>query len=513
MTKSKTIIKGAFILTLASLITRIMGFIYRIFMSKALGTHGMGVFQLIMPIYMLVFSLCASGLSTVVSNCTASRLVTGDNGGIRKILGISLYISVTLSAIACAAVFFGADIIAEKVLHEPDTLPALKITALCFPFMCAGSVLKGYFYGMQKMAVPAASQVLEQSVRIALIYILCDIMLKRGLKYACAMAVMGMAAGETASFLFTLAAFLPHRAKLRQYTSLTDKAAFLTVLSMALPLTLNRGFSSLLSTAEHILIPQRLMLYGMSNSKALSCFGGLCGMAAPLVMFPCSLLTALATALMPAISEYHAAKNKKAVAHTLNAALTFTSVLGILAGGIFITFPHQIALIVYGSGDIAPILRLLGFICPFLYTQVIMSAALNGINCQLYIFKTGLLSYAISIACVYFLIPVYGLHGYIAGWTISVIISNRLFALRLLKESEAFDTKFSVILKCCLCTVLVCLCGTILLRRLPHCSVYVLCAVIGCCCAFYFVLASMLGVFDIRLLKGINNSKNTGRKI
>ena len=498
MTKSKTIIKGAFILTLANLVTRVMGFMYRIFMSKALGARGMGVFQLIMPVYMLVFSLCASGLSTVVSNCTAARLATGDNGAVRKILSVSVYLTLTLSAAACAAVFFGADIIAEKILHEPDTLPALKIIALCFPFMCAGSVLRGYFYGLQKMAVPAASQVLEQSIRIALIYFLCDIMLKRGLKYACAMAVMGMACGETASFLFTLAAFIPHRKRLRQYTSFGSKAAFLSVLSMALPLTLNRGVSALLSTAEHILIPQRLVLHGMSNSSALSLFGGLCGMAAPLVMFPCSLLTALATAIMPAISEFHAAKNKKAVARTLDRALLFTAVFGILASGIFISFPREISLIVYGREDIAPILRLLGFVCPFLYTQVIMSAALNGINCQLFIFKTGLISGAVSIACVYLLIPRYGLHGYIAGRAAAVVITNRLCALRLLNEADKFGTDAGDILKCILSAALVCICGTMILRNLNTPSAMAACAVICGCCVFYLAVLSWLGVADIK---------------
>ena len=348
MTKSKTIIKGAFILTLANLVTRVMGFMYRVFMSKALGARGMGVFQLIMPIYMLVFSLCASGIATTVSACTAARFAQKDSGGIGKILNASLFISVFLSVLAGIIVYFGADIISGKILHEPDTMPALRMIALCFPFMCAGAVLRGYFYGLQKMSIPAASQIIEQSVRICLVYFLCDAMLEKGLKYACAMAVMGMACGETASFIFTLAAFVPHKKALGRGTVLTDGAAVSTVISMAVPLTLNRGTASLLSTAEHILIPQRLVLHGMTNDHALSLFGGLCGMAAPLVMFPCSLLTALATAIMPAISEYNAAQNKKAVAKTLNGALLFTAVFGILAGGIFITFSKEISLAVYG---------------------------------------------------------------------------------------------------------------------------------------------------------------------
>lgn len=496
MTKGKTIIKGAFILTLANLVTRIMGFMYRVFMSKALGAHGLGVFQLIMPVYMLVFSLCASGLATTVSNYTAAHAANNDNGGIGKILDFSVYLSLFLSLIACMTVFFGAEAISVNILHEHNTFIALRIISLCFPFMCVGAVLRGYFYGLQKMSVPAASQVLEQSIRIALVYFLCDKMLARGLKYACAMAVMGMACGEMASFLFTLAVFMPHRKRLKTYTTLSDKAAAAAVISACVPLTLNRGISSFLSTAEHILIPSRLMLHGMTNEQALSLFGGLCGMAAPLVMFPCSLLTALAAAIMPAISEFHAVQNKKAVAKTLNSALLFTTVFGVLASAVFIAFPREISLVVYGRDDITPILRLLGFICPFLYTQVIMSAALNGINCQLYIFKMGLLGSAITLFAVFFLMPRYGLHAYIAGWAVSAVITNRLSALRLAKASDSFGTDVLTVFKCIVSAALVSICGVIFLRRFGNSGNILRICVISCCCIFYFILLKTLGVIS-----------------
>ena len=499
MSRGKTIVKGAFILTLANLVTRIMGFVYRIFMSKALGTHGMGVFQLIMPIYTLVFSLCASGLATVVSNCTAARKAEGGAG---RIVRAAVGVSVMLSFFAGAVVFFFADKISANVLHEPSTFLALRIISLCFPFMCAGAVLRGYFYGMQKMAVPAASQVLEQTVRITLVWALCDKMLARGLNYACAMAVMGMACGEIGSFLFTLAVFMPHKKALSKYKSLSHKEALYIVLSMSLPLTLNRGTGSALSTLEHILIPQRLMLHGLTNEQAVSLFGGMCGMAAPLVMFPCSLLTALAAAIMPAISEFHAQKNKAGAAKALDRSLLFTAVLSIFACGIFITFPERICLAVYGRDDIAYILRLLGFICPFLYTQVIMSAALNGINLQLYIFKLGMLGFVISLSAVYFLIPKYGIHAYIAGWAVSAIISNRLCAYKLEKEIGEFGVNVSDIIKCVISAALVCLCARLAVKDVQN-GLVPLIFISGISCGAYFLLLEILGLKLERIAGGV----------
>ena len=65
--RKKSIIKGAVILTSANLITRIMGFFYRIYMSDTIGSEGIGLYQLVMPIYLLSGSITSSGFSTTVS--------------------------------------------------------------------------------------------------------------------------------------------------------------------------------------------------------------------------------------------------------------------------------------------------------------------------------------------------------------------------------------------------------------------------------------------------------------
>ena len=500
MTRGKTIIKGAAVLTLANLISRVMGFVYRIFMSKAIGAHGMGILQLIMPVYMLVFALCSSGLATTVSACTAAETAKGNSGGVRRILHAALYISVILSTAACAVVFFGADIIGAKLLHEPNTVTALKILSFCFPFMSAGACLRGYFCGIQKMGIPAAAQVVEQCVRLGVVYFLCSAMLSRGVGYACAMAVMGMTSGEIVSFLFTYIFYFPQKKKLSKYTETTRRQAFLTVLSASLPLTLNRGIASGLSAFENTLIPQRLTLHGMTNEQALSLFGGLCGMAVPLIMFPCSLLTALATALMPAISEYASKNDFKAVGMLLERALLFTAVIGIFGCAVFIAFPEEISLAVYGRRDIADMLRLLGFICPFLYTQVIMSAALNGTNCQLYIFKMGILSSCITIFSIWFLMPRFGIHAYIAGWAASAVITNRLCALRLERVSDKFGIPPTKLSKCVICAAFVCIAGKYICRYFEPNGLLGLCILTGSCAAVYLCLLKLTDTADLREL-------------
>ena len=73
MIQKNTIIKGAFILTLAGFATRFMGFFYRIFLSRTFGEESVGLYQLAFPVYALCFSICAAGIETAIARSTAAR--------------------------------------------------------------------------------------------------------------------------------------------------------------------------------------------------------------------------------------------------------------------------------------------------------------------------------------------------------------------------------------------------------------------------------------------------------
>ena len=100
--KKSTLIKGTLILTAAGLITRIIGFIYRIYLSNALGPEQLGIYQLIFPVYGICHTLYASGIQTAISKLVAE---TGGNSkktaSSRRILlcgaGLSLCLAISCS--------------------------------------------------------------------------------------------------------------------------------------------------------------------------------------------------------------------------------------------------------------------------------------------------------------------------------------------------------------------------------------------------------------------------------
>ena len=440
----KAIIKSAIILTSANIITRVLGFFYRIYMSKTIGAEGMGLYQIITPLYLLIWAISSSGLSTTMSKLTAQEKAKGQQGNAEKILTISLIISVAIALCLSISVHNFAEEISQYIIKDKRTTLSLKWLSPCFPFMAAGSVIRGYFLGMQEAKVPAISQVIEQIVRMLAVYVLADTFVPMGLEYACGAAILGMALGEIISFLFTALNlfFVNHKLKPKVPT-ITTFTALSLITSMAIPLTLNRVASSIYATVENIILPQRLQLFGMSQSQSLSELGRLSGMAMPLVMFPSSLLTALATAILPVIAECYTLKNYNRITSTLKHSLLLTAIVACGTGGLFITYGYEIGQLIYSEKEIGSMLKLIGFICPFTYLQVTLSGVLNGLGEQLFIFEVNTISSLINLISIYFLVPIYGLNGFIFIWFITSIVVTTITLLRI---KERTKTHFSVTL-------------------------------------------------------------------
>ena len=419
----KGIVQSTLILTVANLINRLLGFGYRIYMSNILGPEGMGLFQLIMPIYALAWSISCSGITTSVSKLVASEKAKNQHGNMGRILKQALAISTALGFLLSFILFFFSNMVAVYMFNDERLSMSLKILSLSFPFMAAGSCVRGYFMGLQETVIPAISQVLEQCVRMAVIFLLAGAMMPRGLAYATAAAMLGIFAGEVLSFVFVLVSYKGYKLKWKYFKAptLSSRESFYMLGAMALPLTLNRISGSLLSAFENMMLPRRLMAYGMTNSEALSEFGKLTGMAMPLVQFLSALLVSLSISLVPAVSEAMTMKNYSRISNTVSKVMLFTTITGIGSAGVFIMLANELGEIIYNQ-NIAHILILLGIMCPFLYMQTTLSGILNGLGEQVFIFRNALISSVISIAFIMLVVPRLGLNGYILGSFIGLVI-------------------------------------------------------------------------------------------
>ena len=200
--KKHTLITGTLLLTVTGFATRILGFFYRIFLSRTIGAEGLGIFNMVHPIYGICFALCAGSIQTAISRFVAANVQKG-----KQIFRTGLVISLGLgTALAALIVRFSVPI-AHYILMEDRCASLLPFLAVSVPFSAVHACINGYYYGIQKTKIPAMAQIMEQIVRMAAVFLIADILVESGREITVELAVIGHLIGELTACFFSVFCF------------------------------------------------------------------------------------------------------------------------------------------------------------------------------------------------------------------------------------------------------------------------------------------------------------------
>lgn len=430
--KKHPLVVGTLILTLTGLLSRVIGFFYRIYLSRLFGEEGMGLYQLLSPVLSLSFSLTAAGYQTAISKLVAEQAAASKTPSLRP-MAAGMSISLPLSLLCNAVIYFFADPIASLLLQEPRTAPMLRILSFSIPLGAVHSCVNGYFYGVKKAGIPSASQLLEQLTRVGCVYIVSARCLAAGKTPSIGVAVLGLTIGELFSMLFSIAAIWQCKTSRKSVSGLhrlpSSPGLYRGVLSMALPLTANRIVLNLLQSVESVSIPSRLRLYGYDNVTALSVYGVLTGMAMPFIFFPNALTSSVAVLLLPLISENYALGNYDAVRQATDKTVKYCGALGICCMAGFVFLGSWAGTTLFNSPLAGYFIRTLGFICPFLYLDTTLSSILQGLGKAGHIFVMNVACLLIRLAFVFLAVPRFGITGYLWGLLASQLALGVLYLL------------------------------------------------------------------------------------
>ncbi|MCM1184046.1 MAG: oligosaccharide flippase family protein [Roseburia sp.] len=425
------IVTGTFLLTLAGLITKLIGFFYRIFLSRIFHEEGLGVIGLIAPVAVLVHSVCAGGLQNAITRFVAASKKE-KSAESYAYLFTGIVISMLLSVLMSYTVFHHAAFIARKLIGEPRCVPLLQISALSFPLASLHCCINGFFYGRRQAAVPAVSMLIEQLVRVAVVYLLYAAFMELGARPSLSFACIGMLAGEFASAGFScLVLLVKSRKSTGKQGSLFSLQKGRALFTMALPLSMNRICISLLSSIETIQLPKRLVAGGLTSANALSLYGIFSGMAFPLIMFPSALTGAAASLLLPTVSEAQAGGDDRKISRTIGLTIAICFLLGVLCMIFFLVFADFLGIFLFDSEDAASQIRSLAFVCPFLYLSGTLSSILHGLGKTGTTFVFNLLTILLRLGFVLFVVPAVGFSGYFYGILCSQIFLDLLIILAL----------------------------------------------------------------------------------
>ena len=419
------VISGTLLLSAAGILGKIIGFFYRIFLSRTIGAEGLGIYQLIFPISTICFAITVSGLSTALSKFIA-EYQERDPSSPRRFLIVCLMISGSLSLGMMFLLFRYSGFIAENILLEPRCEPLVPILACSIPLASVHSCIHGYYYGKKKAGVPALSSFMEQFARVVFVFLACQIRMEQGKSIDASIAVWGLVFGEAGAFLLCITSLLLSKESPAAPTTFKVRSPAKKLLSYSIPLSMNRLALTLFASFESILIPSRLVLFGYSQSDALSIYGVLTGMALSIVTFPTVFTNSVSVMILPMISEADSRNDNAKISRTIYQTIFTCLLLGSICAASLLFCGKWIGDFLFGNALAGKFICMLSFICPFLFLSSILSSIMHGLGMPGYPFLLNLLGCLIRIGFVYVLIPQYGIKAYLIGMLLSQVFTSVL---------------------------------------------------------------------------------------
>ncbi|MHC1747915.1 MAG: oligosaccharide flippase family protein [Cellulosilyticaceae bacterium] len=436
--KQQGLVKSTVILTITSLICRTVGVTTIMYLSRHIGAEGIGLYQLIMTIYMTMIIFASSGLSVAVSRVVAEELEHGGTRHIKKIMKSVCSFGALTSIVVATILFTYAPEISRFFIKDMRGVFALKILAFSLPFIALSSCFKGYFYAIKLALKPASSDVLEQLIRLSILIILVSKWAPSGIEYACAAVATSITIGEVFSFIYMLSFYIKDRKKqpIQNSKNLSTKEVLRRILGIIIPLSIAAYIGSILMTTENVLIPIGLKKFGSSTQNSMALYGMLKGMVMPILFFPAAFLTAFATTLIPEIARANSSNNQKRVRSTIERVLKCTFLLSILVVGVFVVFSYEIGIMLYKQKAVGDMLAILALIVPFMYIEMVVDSILKGLGQQVSSLKYSIIDSIFRVVTIYFLIPIKGMVAFIGIMVLSNILTSSLNFKRLLQVTD-----------------------------------------------------------------------------
>lgn len=431
---NSNVIKGTLILSAASILSRIIGFIYRIYLADILGEKLLGTYQLIFPIYVLCFTIYGAGMQSAISQVTATfsgrpdtsvddktskHLKRKNNLTSNNILLTGIIISLTLALSLSAIINLNSNWIACHILMVPDCDIYLKLLTYLFPFCSVSACICGFQYGLENAKPPAIAGIIEQFTRILFVFIVQGFFSDK--EICCQIAVYGLTVGEFFGFIYNIYS-LKNKTLTKRKNKISFNESFKVLFPVFISLTSIKLTISLLHSVESIFIPAALVKYGYTTNEALSVYGIYSGMAMPFILFPATITMAISTMLLPAVSKAHSSGNKKQIKKLIRRTSYFCLVTGMSATVFFLLFGNTCANLFFHNELAGRYLTILSFLCPFLYLNMTYSSILNGLGKPHMTFVITVICTLIKILSLIFFVPDYGMIAYIFASLVSEIL-------------------------------------------------------------------------------------------
>lgn len=431
MSKQTTIILGTIMLTFSGIASRVIGFLYRIFLSNLIGAKGLGLFQMIFPVLAFFISFSCGGIQTAVSRFVA------ESKDLKKSFSIftaSIIMSEFLAVIASFIMYFFSNVLAF-FLGEPNCAVLLKYASYTIPMTVLHACTVGFYLGLKRPLIPSIAQVLEQVFKLASLFIFYVIFTSKGYALTPKVAVFSLILSEIAGTVYCILVVSNYGISFFSKDNFSNIFSKMKMLfNVSYILTLNRILLTFFQSAEAILIPFMLVKYGLSSNSAITLYGILAGITLPVITFPSAISNSIAMMIMPTIADANVSGNKEKIKITTNFTIWFSLVTGIFCIGFFIFFGDFIGKDIFGHASAGSYIKTLSWLCPLMYMSISFGSILHGLGKTTAAFIHNMAAIIIRLLFLLLLVPFYGIKAYFWGMLLSELITVSLHLRYISKE-------------------------------------------------------------------------------
>ncbi len=372
--KNNKFLTATFILMIGGLITKILGFIIRIIYTRMVGNEAIALYSLVMPTYSLLLTIATLSLPIVIS-----KLISEHKYKSLKILSSATIITLILNLIVIIIIYFTKDFIAVTLLNDERCSILLMSMALTFPFVSISSILKGYFYGKQKMVPHTISNIIEQIVRLLLLYLIIPPLVTKGITASVVGLILLSIASELASIL-TFLFFLPKKFTITKKDFKPDLKTTKDILNISLPTVSSRLIGNIGFFFEPIILTNVLLLSGYSMNFILTEYGAYNAYSISLLAMPSFFIQAISSSLLPEISRFYYQKNILMVKRRFKQALILSLIVGLIFSGLIYISRDYLLETLYNTLNGSNYIRILAPFFVLFYLEGPLQSVLQAIG-------------------------------------------------------------------------------------------------------------------------------------
>ena len=410
--------------TAFSVAEKAFGFLYRIVLSRTLGSEGMGIYQIALSVFAVLITAASSGIPLTVSRLITKYRAKNNKNAQQSVVAAALVASLLFSVPVFCILFFAHDAF-DFLFSDPRCMAVLLVLLPSLTFNSVYAVIRGVLWGNKQFIPYCVIDLIEELVMIGagilLVTAMTDVF--DGAKRAALAVVLSYLVSFTLAGIW----FFAKGGKLRN-----PRHQLKPLLASALPITGMRTSNSLVNSAISLLLPARLIAAGFTSSEAMSEIGVAMGMSMPVLSIPATLIGSLALVLVPELAENFYRGQHTKMRENIEKALKVTVLIACLLIPSLFALGKDIGVLLFSNEHGGEIIRNSCFMLLPMSLSMISTSVLNSLGCEKQTCAFFFAGAAATLTCVCFLPRIAGIYalliGMAASYLLTMILNLRLIA-------------------------------------------------------------------------------------